>query len=99
MTGIDIVHLGETRRGHRPSIQLTTHKRIDAAYKRVATVRNTGRSATYAATHARRRGWAPPAAWDRIDDPKERPKGLVSPGHNAPVPTRHEDIENGVPAE
>lgn len=33
---------------------------------------------TRAATAARAKGWAVPAAWDDIDDPKERPKGLRS---------------------
>lgn len=27
--------------------------------------------------HAAREGWAPPLAWDNIDDPSERPKGLA----------------------
>lgn len=40
--------------------------------------------------HARARraaikqGWAPPLAWDDIDDPDETPKGLPRPGHRAP---------------
>lgn len=29
-----------------------------------------------AKAHARRMGWAPPAAWDDIDDPRDRPKGV-----------------------
>lgn len=33
--------------------------------------------ATRTRNYALRRGWAPPAAWDDIDDPKENPKGLI----------------------
>lgn len=35
-----------------------------------------GRSAAYARTAAARNGWASPWAWDDIDDPEERPKGV-----------------------
>lgn len=34
------------------------------------------RDASYARTVARKHGWAPPLAWDNIDDPNEIPKGI-----------------------
>lgn len=34
-----------------------------------------GRAATLTLAVARRHGWAPPLAWDDIDDPDEKPKG------------------------
>lgn len=40
-----------------------------------------------ARNRARQRGWAPPLAWDNIDDPHERPKGMPQPGR-APLPKR-----------
>lgn len=33
-------------------------------------------TSTRSSAIARGKGWAPPAAWDNIDDPKERPKGV-----------------------
>lgn len=35
------------------------------------------RDASYAQTVARKHGWAPPLAWDDIDDPAGTPKGFV----------------------
>jgi len=37
-------------------------------------------AATRARMRAKRKGWAPPLAWDNIDDPKERPKFGNAPG-------------------
>lgn len=58
--------------GARTAYIATRHAdAIADLFRRCATVR--GPSA-YAVTWARRQGWAPPAAWDDLDDPSERPK-------------------------
>jgi cobalamin biosynthesis protein CbiG len=37
-----------------------------------------------AARHARERGWAPPLAWDDIDDPEDRPQGVARERESRP---------------
>lgn len=53
---------------------------VDAAYRRLSTTRPTSAGWRDGAAQARRwaarQGWAPPAAWDRIDDPDEIPRGV-----------------------
>lgn len=55
------------------TVRTTTAAKIDAAYERLAMVRPEGKYADRARRMARRRGWAPPLAFDNIDDPSERP--------------------------
>lgn len=78
LSGIDIMHLNETRRMLRDNIYLTTHERIDAVYRAYSTRRNEERGAGFTRAHALRHGWVSPAAWDHIDDPRERPKGAAA---------------------
>lgn len=68
-----------TLRAIRDHVVTTT----DAAYaKAVAAAypdfENTPGSSVQTQRHAIQRGWAPPAAWDNVDDPGERPKGVLS---------------------
>ena len=41
---------------------------------------------------AKRKRWAPPAAWDDIDDPDERPKGLGWPPNPDGTPKRRKSV-------
>jgi hypothetical protein len=57
-----------------------THEAVAEAFERLCmtlppeTTPQQRRDAAYARTVAARNGWAPPLAWDDIDDPDERPK-------------------------
>ena len=63
-----------------PVIEARTHRRIVAVYDRLSMtppnpMTNQAKgAATRARARARAAGWAPPLAWDNIDDPNERPK-------------------------
>lgn len=46
---------------------------VARAYAALSSRRGTNKSV---ASHARNRGYAPPAAWDDIDDPAESPEGV-----------------------
>ena len=74
-------------RGRTPSPALL--KRIETRWGAASVQPKTGHGAACAITHARKNGWAPPAAWDDIDDPNETPKGV--PG-TPPSLTKNEDI-------
>ena len=62
------------------SVYRATHEAVADAYERLCmklppeTSGQQQRDAAYARTVARKKGWAPPLAWDDIDDPNERPK-------------------------
>lgn len=68
---------------HRPNgtIRTSTASKIAELYRRWSMAlpdETTGRqrhAASYARSTARRYGWAPPLAWDDIDDPEEQPTG------------------------
>jgi len=56
---------------------------VDATYRQLGDTRPATWQAARARLLAARRGWAPPAAWDDIDDPGETPTG-----HEAPDPAK-----------
>jgi hypothetical protein len=61
---------------HRSTnVRAATAQKIDATYERLCMVRPEGQYANRARSMATRRGWAPPLAWDDIDDPNETPHG------------------------
>lgn len=63
---------------HRTHVRPTTAHRVDATFQRLCmTPAPDGKSARYARTVARRYGWAPPLAWDDIDDPDATPIGHI----------------------
>lgn len=66
-------------------VYATTAARVDEVYERLSMGRPVGPWATRTRNMAARKGYAPPLAWDNIDDPKERPG--VRPA-SAPVPKR-----------
>ena len=53
-----------------------TAARIAEAYERLSMIVPTGPHADRARTWAKRHGYAPPLAWDDIDDPHEEPSGV-----------------------
>lgn len=58
------------------TVRAATAKKIAAAFDAMCMTRPEGHYANRARSMAARRGWAPPLAWDDIDDPNERPKGI-----------------------
>lgn len=69
----------------------TTRPRFAAAVERLYDeLSGTRGPCQYAATRALRKGWAPPAAWDDIDDPAETPDGA---GQSTQHRTREEVAE------
>lgn len=62
--------------GRQATVQPSTDRKIRALYERLWATRG---PSTQTAKEARRRGWAPPAAWDddTIDDPAADPVGLL----------------------
>ena len=58
-------------------VTLTTRNLIIRAYEALSMTPGTS---TWSRNHATKRGWAPPLAWDDIDDPTERPRGLRTRG-------------------
>lgn len=65
------------RAGERGRVRLSTHQRIDSVFTELATVHAPGHSGAVTRGHAVVRGYAPPHAWDDIDNPAERPKGVA----------------------
>lgn len=60
-------------------IRTTTAIAVADLYERLCmTPAPDGWHASYARTVATRHGWAPPLAWDNIDDPNEQPSGLTT---------------------
>lgn len=69
---------------HRSAhVEQETHDRVDSLYESLSMTSppvSTGRekgTATRARRVAAANGWAPPLAWDNIDDPKESPTGFA----------------------
>lgn len=55
-------------------VQLTTHQIVAALYDELS---NTWGGNEITIARARKAGYAPPAAWDDIDDPKAKPQGVI----------------------
>lgn len=81
-TGMSEDTMRRIRRNEYPYVFRSTAERVDAAYRnmwnapppddtpvRRAVIDRTRQAALAA-------GWAPPAAWDNIDDPEEKPQGI-----------------------
>lgn len=69
------------RREHPKFVRREFAARVIAAYDRLSNTPRTGRGATRARNHAASNGWAPPSAWDDIDDPTEQPWIATDPDH------------------
>jgi hypothetical protein len=61
-------------RAERPTVRPEIADAIDDAYR---AMHLTPGPSIHARRRAARHGWAPPAAWDAIDDPGDRPKGVL----------------------
>ena len=65
--------------GAAETMRTPEFERIASAYERLAfTAPRDCRQTRDARTRAAARGFAPPAAWDNIDDPREQPKGMTT---------------------
>lgn len=80
-TGLHFVTLACVQRGAQNRIGAQLHRGIVAAYDRL---HMTPGPSVRARNDAHRKGWAPPLAWDDIDDPNEIPTGVE------PTPTERE---------
>lgn len=77
--GMHADNLNMLRRGDREHyIRRGFAARIAAAYDDLhMEPAPRGRGATWAQGYAAKNGWVPPLAWDDIDDPDEKPKGIT----------------------
>ncbi|MDF2915950.1 MAG: hypothetical protein K0S70_167 [Microbacterium sp.] len=89
--GVTRARVGHLARHTHPTVTRPIHNQVDALYRELCmTPPPTETKAEHAAylralTAARKRGWAPPLAWDNIDDPTDRPQGAGHvPGHADP---------------
>lgn len=71
-SGLHYVTLASVQRGAQTSIGARLHHGINAVYDEL---HMTPGPSTRARLDARRKGWAPPLAWDDIDDPTQAPTG------------------------
>lgn len=92
-TGLSTRHVWQVRRGDFPVMLKTTHIAIADAFERLSA--HVGPEPK-AGLYARRIGWAPPLAWDDIDDPAEQPKGLRKPGRPENGHTTGPSVMDGV---
>jgi DNA-binding CsgD family transcriptional regulator len=69
-SGISFVSLAAIRRGATATITAAHHHRIGQVY---ADLSGSFGTSNIAKANARRLGWAPPFAWDNIEDPDETP--------------------------
>lgn len=72
-----------------------TAAKVSAIYEELSHQVPSGRYATRARNHAKRRGWAPPLAWDEgeIDDPDARPHADVRDPNRTFRAVNVEDVE------
>lgn len=69
-------HLRELCRGGRTVVYLKTFKKIDAVYQELYRFPNEALGAKRVKTWARKSKYAPPFAWNDIDDPNDTPEGV-----------------------
>lgn len=77
-------------RSPNPTVYPSTRATVIAVYEKLWNAPPTGRQVLWVRLNAARSGWAPPLAWDDIDDPHERPQGL--PGGD-PLPLKERALE------
>jgi len=92
-TGVPMMSLSNARTGARRLVSVATRNAVADVYEQLQNQHQQGGSGR-AAFIARKRGWAPPAAWDddTIDDPGAQPEGLVQRGRRTTDPLIVEDI-------
>lgn len=70
--------LNRLAQGHYETLLVERDKKIRRLYDELSAIPRFGTpEARKSRAWARKNGWAPPLAWDNIDDLKERPKGAV----------------------
>lgn len=72
--GVNRTHLQQTRAGKFQTVLASTHQKIDAVYRELMWTVCDTHGAKWTRAIAAKAGYAPPAAWDDIDNPRERPK-------------------------
>ncbi|MFI6560345.1 hypothetical protein [Streptomyces sp. NPDC050534] len=68
--GIDHTVLTDLLNGSLTTVSLGLARRVDAGFRKLSTTPGTSARSR---NRAAREGWAPPAAWDDIDDPEAQP--------------------------
>lgn len=64
-------YLIQVRNGYRGEVRLVLHRKVAKFYDKHQMVHFTGPRAKHVSAVAKLRGWAPPLAWDNIDDERE----------------------------
>lgn len=74
---ISASHIQHYLHGDAPTVHVDRHNQVAALYRELHMLPGPSKRAR---TTAARHGWAPPLAWDNIDDPDERPtRGAKQP--------------------
>lgn len=73
--GLSTNHLISAAQAHATKMLLANHRRIAALYDEL---HMTPGPSAIGAQRARKRGYAPPLAWNDIDDPHETPEGVAA---------------------
>lgn len=60
---------------HRPTVHIDTARAVERVFRELEMQRGPSRLTE---KYAIRQGWAPPAAWDDIDDPQCKPQGMTT---------------------
>lgn len=76
-TGISSSFLRSLADGQTTRVGLKTHKKIVAFYEEHMWHPRFDPVALNAINWSKKRGWAPPGAWDDIDNPEDTPKGVL----------------------
>ena len=78
-TGYSEIHISRTRRGvNGDDVTMKFHHDVKRIYDELEATRNDTWHGRKSMAVARRNGWAPPHAWDDIDNRYERPKGVAA---------------------
>lgn len=89
LTGLASSGLRALLRSERQWVRSNTRRRVAAVYERLST---TPGPSDIARQQGITHGWAPPAAWDDIDNPAEQPQGVRHPNQAAPCRTNQRKV-------
>ena len=66
------------RDGHQRFVKRSTAISVDRIFRQLAITSRDSREGRITRTRALQSGWVSPFAWDHIDNPRERPKGVAA---------------------
>lgn len=78
--GVSAGRVGHMTIAKYPRVNIDTATKVAALYEELCmTLPPETQFTRRMRNYARKQGWAPPLAWDDIDDPDEQPSGLIAP--------------------